>query len=100
MAKSCVLAGVLCALVACASAPPVQEMSDARQAISAAEHANARVHAEQQLSQAEGLLDQAEKFIRTRQYSSARRDAIASRAKAVEARRISEENLDFRGYQY
>ena len=49
----------------CATAPPVQEMSDARQAIAAAKEAGAVDLAAEQLSQAESLLSDAEKYLQS-----------------------------------
>lgn len=72
------------ALVACAGAP-VQEMSNARQAIRAARDAGAEKMAPQTLSEAEALLNRAEGNLQRRAYRDARRDAIAARGKAVEA---------------
>jgi Domain of unknown function (DUF4398) len=72
-------------LVACASGPPVQEMSNARQAIKAARDAGAEQAAPQQLTEAEALLERAESSLQKRDYRDARRDAIAARGKAAEA---------------
>jgi Domain of unknown function (DUF4398) len=71
-------------LVACAGAP-VQEMSNARQAIKAARDAGADKTAPQTLNEAEALLDRAQDNLQRRAYRDARRDAIAARGKAVEA---------------
>ena len=71
-------------LMACAGAP-VQEMSNARQAIKAARDAGAANVAPQQLSEAQALLDQAEDNLERRAYRNARRDALAARGKAAEA---------------
>jgi Domain of unknown function (DUF4398) len=72
-------------LLACASGPPVQEMSNARQAIKAARDAGAERSAPQQLTEAEALLERAENNLQKRAYRDARRDAIAARGKAAEA---------------
>lgn len=71
-------------LVGCASAP-VQEMSNARQAIKAARDAGAERLAPQMLSEAQVLLQQAENSLQKRAYREARRDAIAAHHKAAEA---------------
>lgn len=71
-------------LAACAGAP-VQEMSNARQAIKAARAAGAEKIAPQKLNEAEALLDRAEDNLHRRAYRDARRDAIAARGKAAEA---------------
>jgi hypothetical protein len=72
------------ALAACAGAP-VQEMSNARQAIRAARDAGAEKAAPQKLSEAEALLIRAEDSLERRAFSEARRNAKAARAKAAEA---------------
>ncbi|HEY0681728.1 MAG TPA: hypothetical protein VGD45_05325 [Steroidobacter sp.] len=72
-------------LAACAGAP-VQEMSNARQAIKAArEAAGESVAAPASLIEAEALLNRAEDSLQKRAYKQARRDAIAARGKAAEA---------------
>ena len=72
------------ALAACAGAP-VQEMSNARQAIRAARDAGADKTAPQKLNEAEALLNRAEDSLERRAYREARRNAIAARDKAAEA---------------
>ena len=71
-------------LAAC-TGPPVQEMSNARQAIKAARDAGAEKKASATLQETEALLDRAEDNIQKRAYKDARRDAIAARGKAAEA---------------
>ena len=68
----------------CAGAP-VQEMSNARQAIRAARDAGAEKTAPQKLNEAEALLNRAEDSLERRAYREARRNAIAARDKAAEA---------------
>jgi hypothetical protein len=77
-----VLVSVL--LAACAGAP-VQEMSNARQAIKAARDAGADQKAPEMLSEAQALLDRAQDSLQRRAYRDARRNAIAARSKAAEA---------------
>ena len=72
------------ALAACAGAP-VQEMSNARQAIRAARDAGAEKTAPQVLNEAEVLLNRAEDSLERRAYREARRNAIAARDKAAQA---------------
>jgi hypothetical protein len=77
-------------LSACVTAPPVQEMSDARQAIQAAEEAGAENHAPEQLLAAKRLLTSAERKLQREAYASARQDAREARrwaAAALEATR-------------
>ena len=68
----------------CAGAP-VQEMSNARQAIKAARDAGADKVVPTTLSEAQVLLERAETNLQRRAYRDARRDAIAARNKATEA---------------
>lgn len=85
------LLGVCCfvALVAaCATAPPVQEMSDARQAIAAAKEAGAETLAADQLGQAEQLLESAENYLQTggsSNYWNAQQAAINAKKVAFDA---------------
>jgi len=71
-------------LAACAGAP-VQEMSNARQAIRAARDAGAAKLAPGTLNEAETLLQRAEESLQNRAYRDARRNAVAARGKAAEA---------------
>jgi HEPN domain-containing protein len=64
-------------------------MSDARQAIRAAQEANAREHAPQNLQEAEGLMDQATRNLDRGAYEEARREAMAARERAIQARNLS-----------
>ena len=66
------------ALAGCAGAP-VQEMSNARQAIRAARDAGAERAAPQKLNEAEALLIRAEDSLERRAYREARRNAISAR---------------------
>src|SRR5690242_6481957 len=75
-------------LCACASAP-VQEMSDARQAIRAAQNAGASQKAATQLESAQTLMSAAEKSLQKRLYRAAKRDAVAAREQAVEAMQVA-----------
>ena len=75
-------------IAACATAPPVQEMSDARQAIAAAKEAGAERLAVEQLDQAEELLVQAEKYLQTGgsgSYYAAKKAAISAKEIAFKA---------------
>jgi hypothetical protein len=85
--RAVALAAVLL-LAACASAP-VQEMSDARQAIQAAEEAGASTHAPEALRDAKRLLTSAERKLQREAYASARHDAREAHRRAAEALRLS-----------
>lgn len=83
--KMVLSAMIVCAgLVACASAP-VQQMSDARQAIRAAQDAGAASTAAKQLADAQAALSRAEGLLDKRLFRAARRSAQEAHAKAVEA---------------
>jgi len=77
-------------LSACATAPPVQEMSDARQAIAAAEDAEAARLAPVPLRAAQRFLAQAEEQIRAQAYGFARTNAIRAKNSAVDALQASQ----------
>jgi len=73
-------------LGACASSAPVQEMSDARQAIRSAEEADALRYAPQQLRAAQSSLAKAQDNLEAGAYWSARRLAMDAWYQAIEAR--------------
>ncbi len=77
-------------VLGCATSPPVQEMSDARQAIAAAEDADAVRLAPIPLSDAKRYLSQAETQIRARSFSLARTNAIRAKNSAVDALQASQ----------
>jgi len=70
---------------------PVQEMSNARQAVRAAQRAGADQHAPEILLEAQKLLAQASSNLSRGEYRAARDQAEQARAKALEARRLAEE---------
>ena len=74
----------LLVLSACAGVP-VQEMSNARQAVDAARKVGAETHASKELQTAEKLLQSAEQALQDGDYQQARKDAEASRDQAVRA---------------
>ena len=77
-------------IASCAVGPPVQEMSDARQAIAAAEESNAATLAPDELDEARQLLEAAESQLRDRNYGLAQDSAILARDRAVEALQASQ----------
>lgn len=81
---------ILAMSAACSSGPPVQEMSDARQAIAVARQAGAEDHAAEQLRAAEAYLDSAQRKLSERAYSQARRDALQAKLKALDALAMTE----------
>jgi len=85
----CFCAAFMFSLVAaCAAGPPVQEMSDARQAIAAAREAGAQELAGDRLGEAEDLLNVAEKYLQaggSANYWQARQAAVSAKEAAFEA---------------
>ena len=77
---------VFLALSACAGAP-VQEMSDARQAIQAAESINDT--SQSNLIEAKKFLQKAEQALHVGEYKEARVNAIAARYQALQAQQFS-----------
>ena len=71
------------ALAGCVTSPPVQEMSDARQAISAAEQADAARVAADTLADARRFLAEAEQQIQEEAYGPARMNAVRAKNRAV-----------------
>jgi hypothetical protein len=88
------LLAALGGLYACETAPPVQEMSDARQAIAVAKEAGAAEHAAFHLKAAEDYLASAETNLGERAYNQARRDAKQAKMKALDALKASEKPED------
>ena len=80
----------LVAMSACETAPPVQEMSDARQAIAVAREAGPDSDAARELESAETYLESAEKELSQRNYSQARDAAIEAKARALRSLKMSE----------
>jgi len=78
------VAGV--ALLAGCVAAPVQEMSDARQAINAAAEAGAATYSSAELREARRLLGIAEGSLDRGDYSTARHYAVSARKTARQAR--------------
>ncbi|WP_246828299.1 DUF4398 domain-containing protein [Ectothiorhodospira sp. PHS-1] len=70
----------------CATMAPVQEMSDARQALRAAEEVGAPVRASETYGRSRSLLEQAESSLSAGEFQAARRQAREARALAIEAR--------------
>jgi hypothetical protein len=86
--KAAVAVCLLLLLGACAGAP-VQEMSDARQAIRAAQAAGADERASDELARAQALIDEAQQHMQRSEYHEARRSAVEAREQAVRALEIS-----------
>ena len=81
-------------LTACATTPPVQEMSNARQTIAAAHEAKAEIYAPQHMTEAERLMSQATSALESGDYIAAKDFAVAAQQQAIKARQqaISKQN--------
>ena len=76
-------------LTGCVFAAPVQEMSDARQAIRSAEEAGASQFSPEKLGTAQSLLQQAQRWLDQKAYGNARQYALDARDEAIVAREIA-----------
>jgi predicted S18 family serine protease len=74
------------ALNGCALNPPLQEMSNARQALQAAEEAQAQVYAPQPYAQAQRHLRKASDYLEAGDYTQARTHAMEAKVAATKAR--------------
>jgi hypothetical protein len=83
--------GVILLAAACSAGPPVQEMSDARQAITAAREAGASDAAPEELRAAEDYLDSALRNLTRKEYGEAREDAREAKSRAVAALETTEQ---------
>lgn len=79
---------LLMVLVSCASAP-VQEMSDARQAIQAAKEGGTSVDSQTSITKAESLLKEAEAALENGEYKKAKLTATEARNEAIKAQQAS-----------
>jgi hypothetical protein len=82
------------AVAGCIASPPVQEMSDARQAIAVAKEAGAQELAAAELGEAEAYLNSAQRKLSERSYSPARRDALLAKEKALDALARAESSVE------
>ena len=70
-------------LISCASLPPLQEMSNARQTIAAAKEFSDEAKNHQRILEAERLLSRAERRIEVNLYEAARLDALRAQSEAI-----------------
>jgi predicted S18 family serine protease len=84
-------------LAACETAPPVQEMSDARQAITVAREAGAANLAAAELAEAEKYLQNAEDKLDHELYREARSAALEAKLRAQKALQLTEASKDGSG---
>ena len=82
---------ILSVLLAACGTAPVQEMSEARQAIAAASAVGARDYASEQYNKAESLLKTAERMLNNRRYDKARQNANEARDEAIRARETAQQ---------
>jgi outer membrane murein-binding lipoprotein Lpp len=85
MVRMIALIASLLALTGCASGPPVQEMSDARQAIAAARTAGASETTSPDLYAAQAAIARAESHLQAQEYVRARYAALAAKHHAAAA---------------
>lgn len=83
-----VVIGILC-LTGCPSGPPVQELSDARQAIAAATTAGVTPSTSPDLYAAEAAISRAQAHLEAREYVRARLAAEAAKRHATAALNVS-----------
>lgn len=88
------LALAVLTVAGCVTAPPIQEMSDARQAISAAEQADAQRVAADALDDARRFLAEAEQQIQEQAYGPARMNAVRAKNRAALALRSTRARSD------
>ncbi len=81
---------LLVTMAACGTAP-VQEMSEARQAIEAARIAGAEQHAGERFEHARTLLKDAQQLLNDRRFRDARRSATQARDEAILAREVAQQ---------
>ena len=74
---------VLAALISCATLPPLQEMSNARQTIAAAKEFSDEANNNQRIIEAERLLARAERRLEFNYFEAARLDAVRAQSEAI-----------------
>ena len=70
-------------MISCASLPPLQEMSNARQTIAAAKEFSDEASNNQRIIEAERLLARAERRIEVNLFEAARLDALRAQSEAI-----------------
>jgi hypothetical protein len=86
-----VLATCLMIVISACAGAPVQEMSDARQAVRAAQAAGAEERAPAELAEARRLIADAQQHLQRHEYRLAEDTAVAARKQALRALEISRE---------
>ena len=77
------VAFALAVLISCATMPPLQEMSNARQTIAAAKEFSDEAKNNKRILEAERLLARAERRIEVNLYEAARIDAVRAQSEAI-----------------
>ena len=77
------VAFMLAVLISCATMPPLQEMSNARQTIAAAKEFSDEGKNNKRILEAERLLARAERRIEVNLYEAARLDAVRAQSEAI-----------------
>jgi hypothetical protein len=86
---------VLAALISCATLPPLQEMSNARQTIVAAKEFSGEANNNPRIIEAERLLARAERRLEFNYFEAARLDAVRAQSEAIAyLEEASIDNLD------
>lgn len=85
----CLVAGGMVVAGGCASVPPTQEMSDARQALDAAREADAGRYSPRAMEGASHLLSQAEQKLEAGAFKQAQQSALAAKQEATRARTMA-----------
>ena len=80
---------VAISLAACATTPPVQEMSNARQTIAAAHEVQAEKFAPKLMAEAQRLMAEATKALDAGNYTAAKDFAVAAQQQAIKARQLA-----------
>ena len=78
------VAFMLAVLISCATMPPLQEMSNARQTIAAAKEFSDEAKNSKRILEAERLLARAERRIEVNLYEAARLDALRAQSEAIQ----------------
>ena len=86
---------VLAVLISCATLPPLQEMSNARQTIAAAKEFSGEANNNPRILEAERLLARAERRLEFNYFEAARLDAVRAQSEAIAyLEEASIDNLD------
>ena len=89
------VAFALAVLISCATMPPLQEMSNARQTIAAAKEFSDEANNNKRILEAERLLARAERRLEFNYFEAARLDAVRAQSEAIAyLEEASIDNLD------